>query len=1075
MTYHQMLKSLRAVLFGVLCTVAAFAATETEKTYNLPAGDATVRLKEFAEISGRETLFAAETVRGVTTKPVQGKLGAVDALKQMLAGTGLAVMVDPQTGALAVRRDSDPNDPRTAPAASDRPNQTTGVEDGALVLQRFEVTEHRIEGVINRGLLQSGENAPLYHDVVTRAEIERMGVASLEELFRNLPQTSSLSTPLQATANNTAISGGLIPSYSTVGLRGFSSAQTVVLVNGRVMPRTGLTDNGGADLGRIPLAAVERVELLPSSGSAIYGAGALGGAINIILRKEYAGRDLTAYIGTSTEGGATEARMTYLEGMRFNDGRTGLTTTLSYHHRDALRSEDRGYLAEAMRRYGPDSTLTNAQGVPYFESMMLRAYAGAPGTILIGAQASQPGLGIPGAEGARYAAVPTGTTPEQSFNLTPADFVGTAGTANLEPRFGRTVIYEPIEAFSLSAILEHEFSPDRLEGYAELNLGRVEKNYAAPQSFSISLNETDPLNPFRTDVTPGFVGRPITVFLDLPDLPDPEFDSRYDSARLVAGLKGQLTETWEWSVDGTLDYTESEVHSLNPEQAVSDLNALAPFASPGPSAPAATRRSYYPILADHDAYPVTDDVAASYTLHDRNSFSRGVQKEINARLLGDVFNLPGGPLRASVVGKFSDWTYTGGQRIIQGNGLYEAINGEPYFDDPSSSEASREVTYGAVEISIPVFGREWHPVPFIESWDIQASLSIEESSTEGVDDNGDPFTNDQSADSNVVATKIQFTPDIAIRASYAEGFYPPNWTDVSLPETQFMLPGFFPDPARGNTMQFTPMMTIKQGGNPGLQPETAESYNLGLVFTPQFLPDFSLNLDFWRIEKADAIVFQSFVQVIANPEAFGFLITREAPTAEEAAMGWLGRITEVDARAFNASITRTEGADIRLRYRFDAGELGNVIVNAGATFTNSFELLATPTAPVVEQVDAAGPVHWRGNAALTWQRNRWSATVTGRYVDSRYGPTNDPSPSFPGAYPIDGHKLPSILTADLQLSYEVPYASDSRNWLQGTKWTLGVLNVTNEEPSFVTDGQAFYDRAADPRQRFVYVQIKKSL
>ncbi|MCC5023237.1 MAG: hypothetical protein J6386_10825 [Candidatus Synoicihabitans palmerolidicus] len=112
---------------------------------------------------------------------------------------------------------------------------------------------------------------------------------------------------------------------------------------------------------------------------------------------------------------------------------------------------------------------------------------------------------------------------------------------------------------------------------------------------------------------------------------------------------------------------------------------------------------------------------------------------------------------------------------------------------------------------------------------------------------------------------------------------------------------------------------------------------------------------------------------------------------------------------------------------------------------------------------------------MTWNRGRWSTTLTARYTGHRYGPTNDPSESFPGAFPIDGPRTPSFVRTDLQVSYEQPYSTDSSNWFQGTKWTLGVLNVTNEEPTFITNGSGYYDTADDLRQRFVYVQIKKSL
>lgn len=1070
------------ILRALLPVLAAFvftltlSAQEPVRTFDLPAGAAEQTLKQFAVQAQREIVFSPDSVAGLTTNAVQGEFAPREALDAMLADTGLTATQDAKTGAFAVRKGVRPNGLRAARVENrDRPENSSRVEDGALVLDEYEISGARIDGLNNRGLLQGGADAPLYHDVISRSDIERLGISSLEELFRLVPQTSSVTTALQLPIGNTLISGGLVNSYSTVGLRGFSSAQTVILVNGRAMPRTGLFNGGGADLARIPIAAIERIEILPSAGSAIYGAGALGGAINIILRKEYTGRDLTTYIGTSTEGGATEYRLTYLEGRRFRDGHTNLTLTLSYHHRDALRASQRGYLDEALRRYGPGSTLANAQGQSYFEQYILPAFAAAPGTILVGTGSPIGDLGIPGAAGVRFAAIPSGTTPAQAAQLTPGDFTATAGRANLAPRFGRSILYEPADALSFTAVLDHAFIPDKLDGYAEFTLGRNWRDYTMPQSLAISLSETDPLNPFRTNVTPGFVGRPINLYIDTPDLPDSRVKFDYRSARLVAGLKGTISEHWEWSLDGTLDHSDNTVESDNPISSLTTLTALAPFASPGPSAPAAERRAIYALLADHSVHPISSDVASRYFENIRHSFNRGQQTELNARVLGRVLELPAGPLRSSVAAKRQEWSFDSGQRFSGSDAWSQLINAVPFAPNATESNASRDTRYGVIELAVPVFGKDWRPVPFIHGLELQGSVSREQSLTKGTDSNGVPFVNRQRANSAAVALKLQFTPDFALRASHSEGFYPPNWGDVSLPTTAFSLPGFFPDPKRGNTMQFTPSMDILQGGNSDLSPETAESSNVGLIVTPRALPGFTFNVDFWRTEKTNAIVSQSFVDIIANPDAFGFLITREEPTAAEAAMGWLGRITAVDARAFNASITRTDGADMRIRHRFQYGSLGRFTLTANATFTNRFELLATPTAPIVNTAGGSGPIRWRGYTSATWERDRWSATITGRYTGHRSTLTTDPSPSYPGAYPIDGGRLPAFLRADLQVSYEFPHGHGSGRVLQGTKWTLGVLNATNTKPTFVTNGTGFYDSADDPRQRFVYVQIKKSL
>ncbi|MBL9206715.1 MAG: TonB-dependent receptor [Opitutaceae bacterium] len=1063
-------------LFASLCLAAVSAAPDAaRRTYNVPSGEATQALKLFSQQSGRGVIVSAEVAGAVRTRAIQGEMTAQEAIDQMLGETGLVAREDSKTGAFAIRREETPEK-----NGASRPGETRAARTELPVgkLDAYMVNATKVDGLVNRGLLQAGENAPLYHDVVTRADIERMGVSSMEELFRYLPQTSSATTALQTVAGNTSISGGLTNRYSTVGLRGFSSGQTVVLINGRALPRSGTGPNGGADIGRVPIAAIERVEILPYSGSAIYGAGALGGAINIILRKEFTGRDLTTYIGTATEGGATEYRFTYLDGRTFNGGKTSLTTTFSYQHREGLTAGERGYLDEALRRYGPNSTATNAQGVRLFEQLILPAFAGSPATLLVGntPTAAVNDLGIPGAPGVRYAAIPAGTTAAQSLALTPESFSGTAGKAALSPRYGRSILYEPVDAYSFNAQLSHAFIPKRLEGYGEFTVGYNRKEYSMPQNFNLSLSATDPLNPFRTNVTPGFVGRPVTVLIDTPEIPDASVLYEYDSARAVVGLKGEVGDRVEWSVDGTIDYSHSTVNSNNPITNFTALQALSPFASPGPAAPVATRRAVYPLLADHSRYPIPAADVANYFESVRYSTNLGKQYEGNARVMARLIELPAGPLRVSGTAKRQQWDFRYGQKLSGSAAWSTLVNNGPYLPNESSTTVDRKIWQGAVELSAPVISEKWRPIP-IHSLDLQGSVSRERDLSGGVDSNLKPFENKQSATSSVVAAKLQVTRDIAFRASYSEGFYPPEWSDVSLPVTPMTVPGVFPDPKRGNTLQFTPTISVLQGGNPGLLPESAESENYGIMLTPRFLPGFSLNVDYWKIVKVDAIVSTSFVSIIANPDAFGFLITREAATPADTAQGWLGRITAVDARAFNASITRTEGADIRARYNLDMDTLGEFAFNASATFTNHFYLQSTPTSAAFDMAGGSGPVRWRGNASVTWTRNPWSVSVTGRYMGHRSTTTTTASPSFPGGYPLDGDRLPAFLRWDLQASYDVGYKSGAhgwRNWVQGTRWTVGALNVLNDEPTFTSDSSQFYNGSDDPRQRFVYVQAKKS-
>src|SRR4029079_5165572 len=100
--------------------------------------------------------------------------------------------------------------------------------------------------------------------------------------------------------------------------------------------------------------------------------------------------------------------------------------------------------------------------------------------------------------------------------------------------------------------------------------------------------------------------------------------------------------------------------------------------------------------------------------------------------------------------------------------------------------ASRKVLQGAVEISVTIISSRWQPVP-IESFASQGSVSRERNVSSSVDPEGLRFSDTQSANSGVIAARLQVTQDVAFRASRSEGFYPPDWQDVGLPVTPFDL------------------------------------------------------------------------------------------------------------------------------------------------------------------------------------------------------------------------------------------------------------------------------------------------
>jgi hypothetical protein len=407
-----------------------------------------------------------------------------------------------------------------------------------------------------------------------------------------------------------------------------------------------------------------------------------------------------------------------------------------------------------------------------------------------------------------------------------------------------------------------------------------------------------------------------------------------------------------------------------------------------------------------------------------------------------------------------------------------AANGVPQATNNLPIVSQRATWQSAAEAVVPILSRAWRPLP-VDALELNLSASHEANDTAGQNQSSQRTFEAASKGSStyVVATKLQVTRDLALRASFTEGFYPPDWNDVSDLVNPSTVTPSVGDPKRGNTIQ-TATYTLMNGGNPNVQAESARSRNFGVLFTPRFLPGLSLTVDYWKTKKEDAILRTNFVQVISFADDFASYITRAAPTAAEQAQGWLGVITEVRTGPINVSQLQTDGVDVQAKYDLRTTSAGQFLFNANASFTNVFETQTTPSAVVINTAGAGGPLRWRGYGSVTWVKNAFSTTLTGRYVGHYSSATTARTVAFPTSTGLDGGRIPAFLHWDLQLTYEIPYRVGDkgwRRWVNGTRWTLGALNVLNEAPSFVSDGAAFYNRQADPRQRFVYVQLKKSL
>ncbi|HEU4622466.1 MAG TPA: TonB-dependent receptor [Burkholderiaceae bacterium] len=221
----------------------------------------------------------------------------------------------------------------------------------AVIAQQTPQTLERVE-VTGSAIKRSEAEGPAPLEIITRQEIQRTGATTLNELMRSIPSLDILDQG--ELVSNSPIGSGT----ASFRMRGLDDTNLLVLLNGRRLPTNALYDSTGAgasvDVNMIPLAAIERVEILKDGGSAIYGADAVAGVINIITRRDFRGGDVYANYGISSRGDGEEKRTGAVFGFGdLDQDRYNLMVTVDYFKRDPIYRKDRNLSKSADYRRFP--------------------------------------------------------------------------------------------------------------------------------------------------------------------------------------------------------------------------------------------------------------------------------------------------------------------------------------------------------------------------------------------------------------------------------------------------------------------------------------------------------------------------------------------------------------------------------------------------------------------------------------------------------------------------------------------------------------------------------------------------
>ncbi len=1025
------------LLAMVTCTAPAWAQrNDAPQDYSISAGDLAGALDQLASQSKVQIIYPAELVRGKRVAPVSGQQSWREALHKLLAGTDLTYgFVNDTT--VVIRR-SEPA--ATAPAASGAGQRSrTSSEDSAPVTNMPEMLVRGARSL--NADIQRTINDPQPYVVFEREEIERSGAINLDDFMLRRVSANAANAP---STQSGAVSGDL----SGINLRGLGVGQTLVLIDGRrVAPAYPGFTVGQTNLNNIPLAAVERIEILPTTASAIYGGSATGGVINVILRRDYKGGEVAVSYDDSFDTDSSISRIDFSYGFNLGEKTTVLLNG-SYAETNLLLKRDRDFRMrgfERIFRNDPSFLLTSLH---QSTSPNIVSSSGADLILLDGTSLDSPITYAPkgylGAGSDGGAALVANAGRLNNENDHSGWFYNGGSSFGAVPR-----------TYSLSASFRHHFS-DWLDGFLDLSANDNQSRSIGGAFVRFSVPAGHEFNPFQQAIN---VAVPSDEFVGINR-------QLNKSQRASVGLIARLGETWAGSLDftwskstnlfqqdlsGTIDGAAAMVDGFNPLVDYYNLGGrtLRPYLSGGSTmAGPSSAYSYNPTL----------------------------------RFSGPLWALPAGPVSASFLLEQ--------QRIELAPRTNHNFPGAPNELFISYPERSQDLRSAYAELTIPLFGKE-NGRTGIHALDVQLAARYDDYDTvsgNSVRWSPEQVQPEQVMVSNSVAEStgllgLKYAPFVGLtfRASHGTGFVPPSVIQLDAPLSGPVLHNL-PDTRRGNTLNPMPYVSVS-GGNPGLNPERSRTTSFGVIVEPERLPTFRASLDYTWLRKTDNITTLSHALLLEYEDRFPDRV-RRGPNLPTDEAGWAGPITYMDVSSINAASAEYEALDAQLKYGINLANGTYVELWGNGTWTLKAKQQAVSGGPsnnlrgISASSGTVSALNFRGFYGANVEKHGWAAGWVVRHYSSYLAA----DPELGGAARIlsaqgNGGRVPRQVLHDVwgrwRFTHEASRGSDLHSFLSNLEISGGIRNLFNTRPEVdLSNAFYFYSYLVDPRLRTYYVQLK---
>jgi iron complex outermembrane receptor protein len=892
------------------------------------------------------------------------------------------------------------------------------------VMTKFVVTGSNIEN--------AGEALSIPVAVLEPADIQNSGVATnvLDVLRKISPSISGVG------GENATTTGGTTDGGSQLLLH---NLPTLVLVNGRRLAYDPVDSSGGnefVDLNTIPLAAIEKIEVLSDGSSAIYGADAVGGVINIILKKDYNGWEADTHYGYSDLTGHYSERTGSLTG-GVSNGTTSMTVSFEYTQSDPIFENQRPY--------------TN----PFYATTYVPGIVEVFGITSSYDEAFQlaPGINAPpgGANYTMQQLVAMGVYKDLGSFNNPGVLSQVQQILNLAAKQN---LIESLKRESATINVSHKIFGDKLEGFGYLLYSHVNTQYGlnaqplfpylSDTNIDLGVFGVDPL-PVTTQQVPitaptnplsqagldqgstdGSGGLGVLVhnrFVQNPRL----FQDDDESFTGVAGLRGSINSDWSWEAAANFNrYTD---HYNNPG-VLDQTNLIQSFIS-GAVNPFAINQ------APGSLDSVVGTAFVNYT-STNNTF--------DALLRGVLFDLPAGQVKFAAGIEFSRQNLTAVPDINTASDLW--------IDSPTilPFNANRTITSYYAEVEIPLVDKS-HPLPGVYAMDLGAA-GREDSYSGGV------------GSSTVPKVDIKYQPfddELTLRASAGKSFIAPPLYALYGPTTQGSSSQLTYTGANGTTYTGVQMQAVS-GSNPDLKPSTASTWEAGFTFTPKALPNLSVSLDYFDTTQHKVVGVIDETTIVQSVEDLGaaspyaqFIrfgsATGPNPTTDtpgQISSRPLAAVYIVDPE-LNLSSVAIKGYDAAVTYVLPTNHFGRFEADEALTVYDSYMIQVLPQqnyfqhAGHVDEVAAAAldqggtTPRYKTYTSLKWTFKGFDALAAFTFVpsvtDIGSGGSNE-SPPLPVA---------SYSQWDFALAYNFAALKLSR-WTDGATLRVGVNNAFNYVP-----------------------------